>query len=71
MQLEPNPVFSIIEQHMEKLSKTAERSQQASDAMGSRGTDKNGEYIAYVDGQNIYQHQKMTQSSYEDRASSE
>ena len=50
MQLEPNPVFSIIEQHMEKLNKTAERKEQVSEHMGSRGTDKNGEYIAYVDG---------------------
>ena len=41
MQLEPNPVFSIIEQHMEKLAKTAERSKDPSDNFGT------GEYASY------------------------
>lgn len=48
MQLEPNPVFSIIEQHMEKLAKTAERSKDPSDNFGSRGDEKyGGEYASY------------------------
>mmetsp|Transcript_16586 Transcript_16586/g.22404 ORF Transcript_16586/g.22404 Transcript_16586/m.22404 type:complete len:134 (-) Transcript_16586:2543-2944(-) len=71
MQLEPNPVFSIIEQHMEKLAKTADR-RDVSDHVGSRGdNDVSGEYNGYTESQSTSHQQKMTQSSYEDRGSSE
>ena len=81
MQLEPNPVFSIIEEQMDKMNKrTQEREQHISEAHQKREhlkesnstrvtqKDRQVEYVSFVDGSNVMQLQKMAvQSSFESR----
>lgn len=81
MQLEPNPVFSIIEEQMDKMNKrTQEREQHISEAHQKREQlkesnstrvtqkDRQVEYVSFVDGSNVMQLQKMAvQSSFESR----
>ena len=83
MQLEPNPVFSIIDKQMDKMNRrTQEREQNYATAAaednkvasknegGAQGTTS--EYVSFVDGSNVMQLQKIAmQSSFESRAISD
>ena len=76
MQLEPNPVFSIIDKQMEKMNKrTQEREQNYAIALAEESNRTNGlnnEYVSFVDGSNVKQLQKIAmQSSFESRVLSE